>query len=261
MAEAGSILSVNNVSLRFKGLVALDSVSLDVPEGIIFGLVGPNGAGKTCLLNVVSGVIPQSEGQVYFDGREISDVPLYQRVDVGIGRTFQGVELIAELSVLENMLIGRHHLMTTGVIAGGLFFGAARKEEMLHREAVEEIIEFFELERYRRSPVGMLPFGVQKLVGVARAICSEPRLLLLDEVASGLNSQEKQDLSRFMLRIKHTRQITMLWVEHDVRMVSELADVVTVLDYGRVVAQGSPDEVLHDPSVQRVLLGRTAGDG
>ena len=261
MAEAGPILRVKGVSLRFKGLVALDSVSLDVPEGIIFGLVGPNGAGKTCLLNVVSGVLPQSEGQVFFNGREISDVPLHRRVDVGIGRTFQGVELIAELSVLENMLIGRHHLMTTGVITGGLYFGAARKEEIRHREAVEEIIEFFELERYRKSPVGMLPFGIQKLVGVARAICSEPRLLLLDEVASGLNSQEKQDLSRFMLRIKHTRQITMVWVEHDVRMVSELADDVMVLDYGRVVAQGSPDDVLHDPAVQRVFIGRNASDG
>ena len=258
MDAAVPIVKVEGVSVHFKGLIALDKVDMEVSPGVIYGLVGPNGAGKTSLLNVISGVIPQSEGRVYFEGQEISPIPLHKRITAGIGRTFQGVELIPELSVVENMLIGRHHLMKTGVLSGGLFVGPARREEIRHREAVEKVIEFFELERYRNLPVGSLAFGVQKIVGVARAMCSEPRLLLLDEVASGLNTPEKEDLSRFMLRIKHTRKTTMIWVEHDVRMVSELADAVTVLDYGKLVADGSPDEVLHDLEVRRVFLGSAA---
>jgi branched-chain amino acid transport system ATP-binding protein len=254
-----AILRVEEVSLAFQGVLALDNISLDVAPAVIHGLVGPNGAGKTSLLNVISGVVGQDRGRVFFQDREISRVPLYRRIRLGIGRTFQGVELIADLTVLENMLIGRHHLMRAGVLTGGLFIGRARREEIRHRRAVEEAIEFFELERYRRSRVGDLSFGVQKLVGMARAVCSEPRLLLLDEVASGLNPQEKEDLSRFVLRIKHTRDITIVWVEHDMRMIAQLADTVTVLDYGRVVAHGTPDKVLRDPEVQRVFLGTAGG--
>jgi len=251
------VIRVENVTVRVGGIVALDGVSVNVNAREIFGLVGPNGAGKTTLLNVISGVVPASKGRVFFEGNDITRIPLHRRVGIGIGRTFQGGELFADLTVLENLLLGRHHLMKAGVLQAGLFFGSARQEEYRHRQAIEEAVDFFELERYRKSAVGVLPHGIQKIVGVARAICSEPKLLLLDEVASGLNTQEKEDLSRFLLRLKHTRPITMIWVEHDVRLVSELADSVTVLDHGRAVISGTAEEALRNPKVRAVFLGAT----
>lgn len=253
--SATGILTANNISLHFGGVVALDDVSISVREGDILGLVGPNGAGKTTLLNAISGVFPLTGGTVVFEGKDITPIPLHKRVGMGIGRTFQGVELFHDLSVQDNMVVGCHHLMKTGVITGGLFYGRAFAEELEQRRRVEEYIEFFELERYRKRAVGTLSYGVQKIVGMARAMCSEPRLLLLDEVASGLNREEKENLARFMLRIKHTRNVTMIWVEHDVRMVSELTDQVAVLDYGRLVIAGEPDKVLKDQRVRSVFLG------
>ncbi|MBM3599678.1 MAG: ABC transporter ATP-binding protein [Alphaproteobacteria bacterium] len=249
------ILSAMEITLKFGGVVALDGVSVSVPKGAIMGLVGPNGAGKTTLLNAISGVFPLTAGTVTFEGKDVTGVPLHRRVRLGIGRTFQGVELFHDLSVQENMMVGRHHLMRTGVLTGGLFFGPARAEEVAHRRRVEEFIEFFELERYRKKPVGALGYGIQKIVGVARAMCSEPRLLLLDEVAAGLNREEKENLARFMLRLKHSFDVTMIWVEHDVRMVAELTDLVAVLDYGRLVKAGQPEDVLRDPQVRDVFLG------
>ena len=249
------VLRTDGVSLHFGGIVALDDVSIEVEAGEIFGLVGPNGAGKTTLLNAVSGVFPLTRGKVFFEDRDITGVPLHRRPEIGIGRTFQGIELFADLTVQDNLMLGRHHLMRTGVLSGGLFLGRAQREEIEHRRHVEEVIEFFELERYRKRRAGSLAYGIQKIVGVARAMCSEPRILLLDEVASGLNREEKEDLARFLLRIKYTRGITMIWVEHDIRMVSELADHVAVLDYGRLVRCGETQSVLRDPTVQRVFLG------
>ncbi len=255
MPERQTILRTEGLSLHFGGIVALDDVSIDVGQGEIFGLVGPNGAGKTTLLNAISGVFPVTKGKVYFEGRDISGLPLHRRPQIGIGRTFQGIELFADLTVQDNLMVGRHHLMRTGIISGGLLFGRAKREEIEHRRHVEEVIEFFEIERYRKRRVGTLAYGTQKIVGMARAMCGQPRVLLLDEVASGLNREEKEDLARFLLRIKHTRGVTMIWVEHDVRMVSELADRVAVLDYGRLVCCGAIDGVLRDPAVQRVFLG------
>jgi branched-chain amino acid transport system ATP-binding protein len=248
-------LRTDGVSLHFGGIIALDEVSIAVESGEIFGLVGPNGAGKTTLLNAVSGVFPLTKGAVFFEDRDITAVPLHRRPQIGIGRTFQGIELFADLTVQDNLMVGRHHLMRTGILSGGLLFGRARREEIAHRGKVEEVIEFFELERYRKRRAGTLAYGIQKIVGVARAMCSEPRILLLDEVASGLNREEKEDLARFLLRIKYTRNITMIWVEHDIRMVSELADHVAVLDYGRLVRCGETRSVLRDPAVQSVFLG------
>ncbi len=261
MLEPQPILRTDGVSLRFGGIIALDDVSISVQAGEILGLVGPNGAGKTTLLNAISGVFPLSKGSVVFEGRNITGVPLHRRAATGIGRTFQGIELFADLSVQDNLMVGRHHLMRTGILTAGLWFGRARREEIAHRRQVEELIELFELERYRKRRVGTLAYGIQKLVGVARAMCSEPRLLLLDEVASGLNREEKEDLARFLLRIKFTRGISMIWVEHDVRMVSELADHVAVLDYGRLVRFGATQAVLRDPATQRVFLGTAKAPG
>lgn len=252
------ILQAKEISLGFGGIKALDGVSLEVEEGMIFGLIGPNGAGKTTALNAINGVFPLAGGDVLFRGEIISKVPLHERVRLGIGRTFQGVELFQDLTVLDNLMVGRHHLMKSNVLTAGLFFGPARREEIVHRERVEELIEFFELERYRKRRVGSLPYGIQKIVGVARAMCSEPRLLLLDEVASGLNREEKEDLARFLLRARHSYGLTMIWVEHDVRMVSDLADAVAVLDYGRLVVSGPTEQVLADPRVRKAFLGRVA---
>jgi branched-chain amino acid transport system ATP-binding protein len=255
MLERQNVVTTKSVSLHFGGIVALDDVSISVEQGEILGLVGPNGAGKTTLLNAISGVFPLTKGSVIFEGRDITGMALHHRPRIGIGRTFQGIELFSDLTVQDNLMIGRHHLMRTGILSGGAWFGRARREEIDHRRQIEEVIEFFELERYRKRRVGTLAFGIQKIVGIARAMCSEPRILLLDEVASGLNREEKEDLARFLLRIKFTRGIAMIWVEHDVRMVSELADRVAVLDYGRLVRFGVTQVVLRDPAVQRVFLG------
>ncbi|MBM3573365.1 MAG: ABC transporter ATP-binding protein [Alphaproteobacteria bacterium] len=260
ITPANEIVTAQGVTLKFGGVVALDSVTISVNKGEIFGLVGPNGAGKTTLLNAISGVFPLSAGSVCFEGRDVTAVPLHRRVALGIGRTFQGVELFQDLTVQDNMMVGRHHLMKTGVLTGGLFWGWARSEEIAHRRRVEEFIEFFELERYRKRPVGALGYGIQKIVGLARAMCSEPRLLLLDEVASGLNRAEKENLARFMLRLKHSYDMTMIWVEHDVRMVAELTDRVAVLDYGKLVEAGESDKVLRDPRVREVFLGPAVKD-
>lgn len=258
MTDSAPILDVRDVSLHFGGIVALDKVSITVDRGEIYGLVGPNGAGKTTLLNSISGVFPLTGGQVIFEGRDISAIPLHKRPAAGIGRTFQGVELFADMTVQENLMVGRHHLMKAGVLAGGVFFGSARQEEIAHRARIEEIIEFFELERYRKRKVGNLGYGIQKVVGLARAMAAEPKLLLLDEVASGLNREEKEDLARFLLRIKYTSGITMIWVEHDIRMVSDLADHVAVLDFGRLVRAGETLPVLRDERVRSVFVGGAA---
>ena len=250
-----NILEVTGATVRFGGVMAVDSVSIAVSRGQILGLVGPNGAGKTTLLNAVSGVLPLAQGTVTFEGTEIGRVPSHRRIAIGIGRTFQGVELFGGLSVQENLMVGRHHMMRAGLLSSALYYGAARREAVAHRRRVEEVIEFFELERYRRKRVADLAYGIPKIVGVARALCGEPRLLLLDEVASGLNREEKEDLARFLLRLKHSQAMTMVWVEHDVRMVSELADTIAVLDYGKLVASGAPELVLRDPKVRRVFLG------
>jgi branched-chain amino acid transport system ATP-binding protein len=239
MAHSDILLETRGASLHFGGIAALDDLSISVRQGEIFGLIGPNGAGKTTLLNAISGVFPLTAGAIFFEDRDISTVPLHKRPGIGIGRTFQGIELFADLTVQDNLMVGRHHLMRSGILASGLFVGPAKREEIEHRRHVEQIIEFFELERYRKRRVGSLAYGIQKIVGVARALCSEPRILLLDEVASGLNREEKEDLARFLLRIRHTRGITMIWVEHDIRMISELADKIAVLDYGRLVQAGS----------------------
>jgi branched-chain amino acid transport system ATP-binding protein len=255
MARSDILLETRGASLHFGGIAALDDVSISVRQSEIFGLIGPNGAGKTTLLNAISGVFPLTAGAVFFKGCDISTVPLHKRPGIGIGRTFQGIELFADLTVQDNLMVGRHHLMRSGILASGLFVGPAKREEIENRRNVEQVIEFFELERYRKRRVGSLAYGIQKIVGVARALCSEPRILLLDEVASGLNREEKEDMARFLLRIKHTRGITMIWVEHDIRMVSELADNIAVLDYGRLVQVGTAQAVLRDNKVQRVFLG------
>jgi branched-chain amino acid transport system ATP-binding protein len=247
-------LDIEQLTLRFDGLTVLEGVSLSVPAGELFALIGPNGAGKTSVLNCVSGIY-RGEGTIRFRGEDIAGRPPHQIACLGLARTFQHGELFGQMSVLDNLLTGRHARIRTNPLAEMLFLPSVRREEVQHRAAVERIIEFVELERFRHAPVGSLPFGIQKIVGFARALALEPALLMLDEPSAGLNRDEREDLARFILRIKHGLGIAMIWIEHDMQMVADLADRIHVLDYGRTLAEGAPDVVLRDPSVRAAYLG------
>ncbi len=257
MAEM--LLEVRDIHLSFGGLVALNGIDLKVYQEEIFGLVGPNGAGKTCLLNIISGVYKPDRGSVIYQGKDITGLPPNKSPGIGIARTFQLVELFKSMNVLDNILLGCHSKMRGNVFTGSIFWGLGQKEEVRFREKVERVIEFLELERYRRVPVGGLPFGIQKLVGVARALAMEPRILLLDEPSSGMNRQEKEDLARFMLRIKYELGVPMIWVEHDMKMIADLTDRLAVFHYGRKIADGSTEDVMNHPDVLQAYLGTAAG--
>jgi branched-chain amino acid transport system ATP-binding protein len=248
-------LEVDGLSLRFGGLTALQDVTFAVERGELFALIGPNGAGKTSILNCISGIY-RGEGTIRYRKRTITGLSPHAIARLGIARTFQHGELFASMTVLENLLTGRHPLVRTNPLAEMLFLPQVRREEIRHRAAVERILDFVELERYRYAPVEGLSLGVQKLVGFARALALEPSLLLLDEPSAGLNREEREDLARFILRIKHELGITMIWIEHDMQMVADLADRIHVLDYGRTLTEGSPAAVLHDERVITAYLGR-----
>ena len=231
-------LEIDNLTLRFGGLVVLDGVSLAVEQGELLALIGPNGAGKTSVFNCISGIYP-GEGAIRFRGVDIVGRKPHDIAALGVARTFQHGELFPQMSVVDNLLTGRHPRIKGNPIAEMLFLPSVRREEIRQREAVEKIIEFVELERYRHTAVGGLPFGTQKIIGFARALANEPAILLLDEPSAGLNREEREDLARFILRIKHQLGIAMIWIEHDMQMVADLADRIHVLDYGRTLASGS----------------------
>jgi branched-chain amino acid transport system ATP-binding protein len=247
-------LEVDQLTLRFGGLVVLDGVSLIVERGELLALIGPNGAGKTSVFNCISGIYP-GEGAIRFRGDNIVGRKPHDIAALGIARTFQHGELFPQMSVVDNLLTGRHPRIKGNPLAEMLFLPSVRAEEIRQREAVEKIIEFVELERYRHTPVGGLPFGTQKIIGFARALALEPALLLLDEPSAGLNREEREDLARFILRIKHQLGIAMIWIEHDMQMVADLADRIHVLDYGRPLASGSAETVLKDEKVIAAYLG------
>lgn len=254
MDKPGS-LSVDRMSLHFGGLLVLDAISLEIRPGELLALIGPNGAGKTSVLNCISGLYRPSAGKVIFEGRDITGYPPHAVAGVGIARTFQQGGLFRHMTVLENLLIGRHSHFRSNTFLDGVFWGPARRNEIAQRDVVEEIIEFFELEKYRNQMVSSVPFGVQKIIGFARALAMEPRLLLLDEPSAGLNRETKEDLARFILRIRHEKRTSMIWVEHDMQMVADLADRIYVMDYGRYITEGLPQEVLSDPEVIEIYLG------
>ena len=247
-------LEVEDLNLRFGGLTVLEGLSFSVEAGELFALIGPNGAGKTSAFNCISRIY-KGEGRIRFRGQEISGLSPRAVARLGIARTFQHVELFAHMSVLDNIMTGRHARLFTNPLQRMLFSPAVRREEVQHREAVEGIIELVELEGVRHVHAGALPFGIQKIVGLARALALEPSLLLLDEPSAGLTRDERDDLARFILRIKHDLKLPMIWIEHDMQMVADLADRVHVLNYGRTLASGAPDEVLRHPDVVAAYLG------
>ena len=248
-------LEVRNVSLRFGGVRALSEVSFAVNHGELFSIIGPNGAGKTSVVNCISGRYQPSEGQLFYHGHDITGLKPNARASLGIGRTFQNLALFHHMSVLDNIMVGRHHLLTNNFLTGALYWFGARREELVHRQKVEEIIDFLDLQSVRKATAGTLSYGLRKRVELARAMALEPTLILLDEPMAGMNFEEKEDMARYIVDLNEEFGMTVVMIEHDMGVVMDISNRVVVLDFGRKIAEGDPAEVLADPHVKRAYLG------
>jgi branched-chain amino acid transport system ATP-binding protein len=248
-------LEVHGVSLSFGAVKALDRISLGVEAGEVFSIIGPNGAGKTSLLNVISRIYRPSAGTIVFEGKDITRLPRHAIVRLGIARTFQNIALFKGLSVLANVMLGRHVHMRTGLWSAVLFAGPASRDEARNRAVCDEVIDFLGLMPYRNQVVGALPYGVQKRVELARALAAEPKLLLLDEPMAGMTVEEKEEMVAAVLATNEDRGVTIILIEHDMGVVMDISQKIVVLDFGEMIAEGPPDVVRKDPTVIRAYLG------
>lgn len=255
--DRGIQLSVDDVSLNFGGTQALLDLSFDILQGEILAVIGPNGAGKTSLLNCMNNFYQPQRGRILFQGVDLTRLAPHKIAPLGIGRTFQNIALYTGLSTLDNLLAARHIHMRSGLLGCLLYWGSAHPEDIRHREVVEDIIDFLEIEHIRKAIVGRLPYGLRKRVELGRALALEPKLLLLDEPMTGMNQEEKEDMARFILDIHERKGATILLIEHDMGLVMDIADRVVVLDFGVKIAEGTPEEIRRNQEVINAYLGKT----
>jgi branched-chain amino acid transport system ATP-binding protein len=250
------VLETRDISLRFGGVQALTDVSFQVMPGELFSIIGPNGAGKTSMLNCISGRYTPTEGKILAKGRDITTLTPNQRAGLGLGRTFQNLALFAHMSVLDNIMVGRHHLLKNNFLTGSLYwFGGAQREELGHRRHIEDIIDFLEISHIRKAVAGTLPYGLRKRVELARAIAVKPDLILLDEPMAGMNLEEKEDMARYIVDLNEEWGMTVIMIEHDMGVVMDISHRVMVLDFGRKIADGPPQEITSNEQVKRAYLG------
>lgn len=251
-----SILKVDQISLAFGGVKALTDVSFEVKKGSVFSIIGPNGAGKTSMLNCISGRYQPNSGSIIFQDKDVTNLEPNDRADLGMGRTFQNLALFGHLSVLDNIMVGRHHLLKNNWLTGPLYWASkAQKEELEHRRVVEEIIDFLEISHIRKAVAGTLSYGLRKRVELARAMALNPNMVLLDEPMAGMNLEEKEDMARYILDLNEEFDTTVVMIEHDMGVVMDISHEVMVLDFGKKLISGLPEEVMADPHVKRAYLG------
>ncbi len=259
--ERRAELEVKGLTLKFGGITALNEIDLSVRTGELVAIIGPNGAGKTSLLNCITGYYKAQEGQIFFNGKDITSSPAHHLTKLGIGRTYQNIELFPGMTVLSNMLLARHIHCNYSVGLASIFSKSVREEEIRHREVLEELIDFLEMQSIRKKPVGSLPYGLRKRVELGRALALEPKLLVLDEPFAGMTLEEKEDMVRFLVELNEAWNQTMVLVEHDMSVVMSISQRVMVLDFGVKLAEGSPDFVQNHPKVVEAYLGDTSTIG